>query len=353
MLTLNVPLSLLNINVEHFFSYQIPADTYISSATPSVVTYNLINPPSWCTYDIETRTISGTPSISHIGMEKTLLQVYDVEDIAITTLDTNIYAFVNQTDKLKFSNVKIALVNSNSAVITWRKDAQYEDVTSTLVFVSEDMNAPEYYVYNGNTYIGVDDFTSTESSLLEANPDCSSMTPLTGSYSTYKCIYNGTGKTCYTYNLEPQKSYKVMMFSGVNSIYYGCDAASFTLTTQPEEETNQMQFNIFDAVSKLPVKDARVTLKNRYNYVVQTYTTDELGIFHTYELGEGVYSIIVEHDSYQLYEKVGVYNRIRVTEYDRDTKSINDNETKNRVVLYNAGKPFIDRTGSFNIYLNR
>lgn len=352
MLTLNVPLSLLNINIESFFTYQIPYDTYISSASPSNITYNLMNPPSWSTYDIGTRTLSGTPSVTDIALTNVMLQVLDIDDVAVTTLDLNVYAYVNQADLLRITEAKKVLVNSNSVVLTWKKDATYQDVTNTLVFITSDINETEYYPFNGNTYSATPDYNDT-ASLLEKNLDCTSMTPLTGDFSSYKCIYNGTASTCVAYNLLPSSNYKFILFSGVNTTYFTCDSPSLQATTFAKEETNKLKFNVKDATTKLPVQYANITLLNKNNNIVQTYTTDELGVFDTYSLEEGVYSIKVEHGSYITYERVGIYNRTMLLEYPKDTLSINDNNTKNRVVFYNAGKPFIDRKGIFDIFLTR
>lgn len=104
-----------------------------------------------------------------------------------------------------------------------------------------------------------------------------------------------------------------------------------------------------DVVSRRPIINAIVTLKNKYNNIIFSGLTDNNGVCITDEIEEGRYNIVLNHEKYNELTKSAFYNRTQLSEMN--DKSYQYSNTMGRTPYQTKGMDFIQRKADITLYM--
>ena len=241
-------------------------------------------------------------------------------------------------------NVKISDITSISANISWIKPSNTDNI-KTIVFISE-YNTSIYYPIDGKTYSPNPKYSYGD--ILDNNISCTQSNVISGT-SGYHCIYNDTDNSATVFGLKPEKEYTILAYSHIDNDYLSCDTAKYNFQTKYTQTLQDIRISVLDIITRKPIKDVTVTLKNTYNNTIYIGTTDYTGLCITDEIEEGRYNIVLTHPEYNELIKHSFFNRIHIS--DMNDKSYQYSNTMGRTPYQTKGMNYIQRKADITLYM--
>jgi len=103
-------------------------------------------------------------------------------------------------------------------------------------------------------------------------------------------VYKGGGENVTVFNLKAKTKYYFYFFEYniINdSTVYLSDFVMTDVTTAGDEATSQIEINVIDSSTRLPIQNADITLINRNQNIVNKGRTSESGLYVTTHLPTG------------------------------------------------------------------
>lgn len=168
--------------------------------------------------------------------------------------------------------------------------------------------------------------------------------------STY-VVYNGLeegSKGIDIINLDPATDYNIIIYEFNDSCYLQSD--TLKVSTNHSVNTEQLSVVVYDNQTRVPIKNASVSIKGRTGFLSGFGTTGENGLYRVY-LEEGRYEMSIVHKDYDPKILNGIF--IQRKEPRRDNYYRIFTAAGNTEIGGSVERRYLNNNYSYNVFLDK